>query len=90
MEEAANRAKRYGMGVEIEADGKVFESPEGRARYLAYLDAGVRYGYMTEAIHGYYQGVDILLRAFISADPDVRYLYDATYEYVKGTYKLAE
>jgi hypothetical protein len=90
LEEAANRAKRYGMGVEIEADGKVFESPEGRARYLAYLDAGVRYGYMTEAIHGYYQGVDILLRAFISADPDVRYLYDATYEYVKGTYKLAE
>lgn len=90
FEEAATRAKRYGMGVEIEADGKVFESAEGRARYLAYLDAGVKYGYMTEAIHGYYQGVDILLRAFISTDPEIRYLYDATYQYVKGTYEPKE
>lgn len=90
FEEATTRAKRYGMGIEIEADGTVLTSPEGRARYLAYLDAGVEYGYMTEALHGYYQGVDVLLRAFISTSPDVRALYDATYEYVKGTYKPAE
>lgn len=86
FEEAATRAKRYGMGVEIEADGTVLTSASGRERYLAYLRAGVEYGFMTEALHGYYQGVDVLMLAFISNDPEVRALYDATYQYVKGTY----
>lgn len=87
LEEAAVRANRYGMGIEIEADETVLSSTKGQERYLDYLRAGVKYGYMTEALHGYYQGVDILQRAFISSDPDVRRLYDATYAYVKGTFK---
>lgn len=90
LEEAATRARRYGMGVEIEADGTVLTSESGRERYLAYLKAGVDHGFMTEALHGYYQGVNVLMQAFVSRDPEVRAIYDATYQYVKGTYDPAE
>lgn len=86
LREAAERARRYGMGIEIEADETVLTSAAGRERYLAYLKAGAEYGFMTEALHGYYQGVDILARAFVARQADVRYLYDATYLYVKGMY----
>lgn len=80
-------ARRYGMGIEIEASSSIFLSQAGRQRYLAYLDAGVQYGYMDTALHGYYQDVKVLLLSYRSIFPEMREFYDLTYQYVKGTYQ---
>lgn len=81
-----NTAKREYFGVEIEADGSVLNSEAGRQRYLDYLRAGVTYGYMTDAIHAYYQDAKVLLHAAYSRDPAIRAVYDATYAFVKGEF----
>lgn len=86
--EAAQRAHAQGLGVEIEADGTILSSESGRERYRDYLWAGVKYGYMEDALHAYYQEVNLLGRAFLSTDPEIRALYDETYLFVKG--KLTE
>lgn len=82
--DAAQRAYALGLGVEIEADRSVLSSASGRERYRDYLWAGVKYGYMENAIHAYYQEIDLLGRAFFSTDPEVRALYDDTYLFLKG------
>lgn len=83
--QVTDAARRYGMGIEIEASSAVFL--DGRDRYLAYLDAGVQYGYMDTALHAYYQDVKVLRMAYGSIFDHVRELYDLTYQYVKGTYR---
>lgn len=85
--QVADAARRYGMGIEVEASTSVFLSAESRARYLAYLDAGVQYGFMGKALHAYYQDVKVLRMAFASIYDEMRALYDLTYRYVKGTYE---
>lgn len=87
LEQAAEQARQYGLGVEIEADATVLTSAERRERYLAYLRAGVELGFMNSSIHAYYQDRRVLVEAWISTNPAVRRLYDATYEYVKGVYE---
>lgn len=82
-----NLAKKYNMGIEIEANSSILSDPAGRERYRDYLRAGVEYGYMTDAIHAYYQDATALLSAYISQDPEARQMYDETYEFVKGRYK---
>lgn len=82
--DAAQRAYAHGLGIEIEADGTILSSESGRERYRDYLWAGVKYGYMDAAIHAYYQEVNLLGRAFLSTDPDIRAVYDDTYLFVKG------
>src|SRR5690606_25375685 len=84
--QVAEAAKRYGMGIEIEANESVLSTELGRRRYYDYLDAGVQYGFIDTALHAYYQGVDILGQAFASGNDAVRAVYDATYRYVKGIY----
>ncbi|MCC6444006.1 MAG: DUF4855 domain-containing protein [Armatimonadetes bacterium] len=86
IEEAAKFARENGMGVEIECDGR-FAEPVFRMKYKAYLDGGMKYGYMRDAICGYYEGGGALLQAYQSKDPAVRALYNRTYKFVKGTYK---
>ncbi|MBE3576334.1 MAG: DUF4855 domain-containing protein [Limnochordales bacterium] len=86
LKEAADIARAYGMGVEIEADSTILKSESGRERYLDYLRAGVEYGYMQGAIKAYYQDARALQEAFFSWSPEVRRMYDATYEFVKGKF----
>ena len=80
---AAQLARRYGMGLEIELHWTLTD-PANRAKYLAYLEAGRKLGYMTGAVLSYYQSVDSLAQAMMSFDPDVRALYDETYRFIKG------
>lgn len=86
LEEAAAISRAKGMGVEIEADSSILSSESGRQRYLDYLRAGVQFGYMNGALKAYYQDAKALLYAFGSVDPEVRRMYDATYEFVKGRF----
>ncbi len=87
--DAAADARRFGLGIEIEADETVLQTDAGRQRYYRYLRAGVEHGWPEQALHGYYQGRNVLFDAFTSRDPAVRRVYDATYEYVKGIYDPA-
>lgn len=80
---SAQLARRYGMGLEIELHWTLTD-PANRAKYLAYLEAGRKLGYMTGAVLSYYQSVDSLAQAMMSFDPDVRALYDETYRFIKG------
>ncbi|HHV56081.1 MAG TPA: DUF4855 domain-containing protein [Firmicutes bacterium] len=86
LKEAAETSRTYGMGVEIEADSSILSSEAGRERYLDYLRAGVEYGYMQGAIKAYYQDARALQEAFVSWNPEVHRMYDATYEFVKGKF----
>ena len=82
----AEYAKQLGMGVEIEADYGVVSNPDKKAKYLAYLRAGVETGYMN-SIKMYYQdgGPGILYNAYRSTDSFYHEVYDITYQYAKGT-----
>lgn len=55
-----------------------------REKYLAYLEYGTKLGYQNNSVICYYQGVDDFAKAAFSVDPEIRYLYDATYKFVKG------
>lgn len=89
LDDAAYTAKRFGMGVEIEFDGRMLTDPVFRSRYKEYLDGGVKYGYMNDTFKAYYKGSGPVLRdAAASHDPDIRIMYDWLYQFVKGTYTL--
>lgn len=82
----AEMAKTYNMGIEIEIDGRVINSTEFADRFRTYLDGGVEYGYMKEAVKAYYEGGGGLLQIYRSKDLKIRKVYDEVYHFVKGTY----
>lgn len=82
---AAKRARIMGSGVEMEFDGRAFTSEEHYQRYWDYLDASVKYGWMTDALLGWYEGGGALLRMFDEGEKG-RAMYDALYHFVKGDY----
>lgn len=88
FKETVDLAKQYNMGIEIEGEGRMLEltGAQWRDRYYEYLNQGIAQGYMKDAIKAYYQGAKALLDASRISDPQIRRLYDATYEFVKGTY----
>lgn len=83
---AAKLARAAGSGIEIEFDGRALLDPEYRDRMVAYLDAGVAYGWMNGALLGYYEGGDGVAK--LARDPGTgRELYRKLYQFVKGTYQ---
>lgn len=88
--DAADADKKLGLGFELEVDHRALVDDAYRAKYFQYLDYGVTKGYMTGAVHMYYQdgfGGGALYRSCISRDPVVRDIYDQTYKFIKGKYK---
>ncbi len=86
LAKAARNANAAGCGVEIEFDGRAFDSKERQDRFWAYLDAGVKFGWMTNAVLGYYEGGGCI-KKFVEKPGDGRTMYDALYRFIKGTYK---
>jgi len=82
---AASEARKYGLGMEIEADSTVF-TPEGRERYLDYLRAANSYGYASGVLKAFYQETSLLANAALSSFPQDRELYDITYDFLKGNF----
>jgi len=83
---AARNALVAGAGVELEVDGRASQA-DFRLRYPAYLDAGAKYGFMTQAMIGYYDGGGVFREFAAAKDPAIRDFYDQTYRFVKGTYR---
>ncbi len=86
---AAAMSRKYNLGVEIEFDGNA-KDPFYRKRFYEYLDLGVHLGYMNESLLSYYEGGGDLLRFFRSTDEELYKMYQAVYEFVKGTYQPKE
>lgn len=85
---AARRARAARCGVEIEFDARAMTSEDHRQRFYAYLDAGVKYGWMNDALLGYYEG-GRAVKMFAETPGAGRELYDALYRFVKGTYETS-
>lgn len=83
---AAERAKWMGTGVEMEFDSRALESPLFRQHFFDYCDAGAKYGWMTDAIVGWYEGGSGI-RAMLDHPEQGRPLYDAIYQFVRGAYR---
>ncbi len=86
--EAADAIKKLGMGIEIEIHWDALSSSQYRDKYYAYLNYGATKGYMTGAVHMYYQngGPGTFYDCAVSSDPALRNIYDQTYDFIKGTY----
>ena len=85
LEKATALFKQYGAGIEIEIGSSAFQDDTLYNRYLEYLAGGVKYGYMKDVFHMYYQEVWVYYNAAVSGDPKTRALYDYTYQFIKGT-----
>jgi len=82
----AKMARLVGGGIEMEFDGRALSSDDFHRRMLGYLDAGVYYGWMNDALLGWYEGGGALGK--MAASPGRgRELYRQVYEFVKGTYQ---
>ncbi|MFC0391629.1 DUF4855 domain-containing protein [Paenibacillus mendelii] len=88
LEDAANNAKRYGMGNEVEFDDGMLTDPVLRERFIEYLDSGVRSGLMQNGFRAYYQGNNAVYNLGASQDPNLRLMYDWLYQYLNGTYAI--
>jgi hypothetical protein len=82
--DAAERARQYRLGMEFELDGRAFLTPESRQRYLDYLRVGREEGFQNRALTAWYMGPDALVQAALSDDPEKRFLYDATADFIAG------
>lgn len=85
LREAADFARAHGMGVELELDQRLLTSPDHRARYRRYLDAGVEFGFMQNPLLAWYDDSALLL-ASRASDPEVRSFYDDSYAFTRGAY----
>jgi hypothetical protein len=85
VKDAAFLAKSYGMSIEMEISWFVPGNELYLRKYFSYLKGGVDYGYMTGAMHMYYQSLDTFGQACRSDMPVYRLIYDYTYKFTKGT-----
>lgn len=86
VEEAAHAARANYAGIEMEFS-KSIEDTIYRSRFRDYLDGGVEFGYMKEAVCAWFNGD--LQWLYEHPDPEVRELYEDIYRFVKGTYQKA-
>ncbi len=90
LAETADACRKLGMGIEIEIHWNALTDSTLRDKYYAYLSYGVTKGYMTGASHAYYQnsGPGTFYTCAESTNPTLRAIYDATYQFIKGTYQV--
>lgn len=86
VQDAAQLARWYGEGIEMEFDENMFTDAALRQKYIEYLNGGVDYGYMSGSFKAYYQGNTAILDSAKSNDPNIRANYDFMYQFIKGTY----
>lgn len=84
--DAAKAAKLLGMCIELEIEGVSYNAVD---RLKTYYRVGAETGYMTDAIHMYYQSgmPGSIYNAYKSTDPYVHSLYKDTYLFIKGKFK---
>ncbi len=81
---AANYANQKNMCIEMEIAYQALADYRYFQKYMNYLSGGVKYGYMNNSIHMYYQDFDVIGSAWESESERVRLIYTYTYEFIKG------
>lgn len=89
LPEAAAMMRRYGMCTEMEIDDAALNNEIFYQKYMGYLKYGIIEGYMTDALHMYYQSTNVFGAAAVSDNPKNRLIYDYTYQFIKKTLKIA-
>lgn len=90
MEDFAHTAKQLGLGIQMEiADGVRWDVSLGKY-YEQYLVSASANGLMTDTVHAYYNGAGpgVFYDCAVSTKPELRWYYDATYKFIKGTLSL--
>lgn len=87
--ETADEAKKLGMSVEIEIHPSAMDSAEYFAKYIEYLDQGVKKGYKGTILF-YYQGgmPGEYYKCYKGEGKYSRLIYDYTYQFIKGKYTI--
>ncbi len=83
MEEASKLIKDLNMCIEMEVSGRAMQDPVFFDKYMGYLSCGIKYGYMKEAIHMYYEDGGLVYRMFTDIGGYGRIMYDYTYHFIK-------
>lgn len=88
MDRAAELARRYSTGVEIELDESVLHDKSYYQLFYRQLEKGRQLGFSGQVTNAYYAGhvKKTLVRAARSGDPQVRAIYDDIYRWIGGTY----
>ncbi|WP_232697964.1 DUF4855 domain-containing protein [Brevibacillus daliensis] len=86
MRVVADIATRYGMGMELEGDERMLSDMRYYRTYYNQLIAAQQAGIDKKKVYAYYFGSKNLLRAATSREPNVRAIYDLTYQWIKGEF----
>ncbi|WP_281868920.1 DUF4855 domain-containing protein [Brevibacillus parabrevis] len=90
IESVLDVVNKYGMGVEIEGDRKMYNDPKFYQTYYNQLVAAHKLGMDKNNIHAYYYGSKTLLDSVKSTDPVKRAIYDDTYKWMRGRFDREE
>ena len=88
MKDFTSTAAKYHFGIQLEMKENLASNKEPYASYFRqYLVSAVQSGMMTDAVHAYYQGAGYgsVYQCAVSSDPELRWLYDSLYKFIKGT-----
>ncbi|ADG81030.1 DUF4855 domain-containing protein [Thermincola potens] len=87
MERAAALAQKYGTGIEIELDSRIFSDPYYYTLFYKELNKAHQIGLDRHTPKAYYVGqVWTLLAAASSIYPEQRQVYDDLYKWINGNY----
>lgn len=81
---------KYGMGVEIEGDERMYKDPKFYQIYYNQLVAARKLGMDKNNVHAYYYGSKTLIEAANSKDSVMRAIYDDTYKWMRGRFDRDE
>ncbi len=84
LKDCADIAQSYGMCIEIEIHEDARTDDRAFKKYMEYLAGGVKYGYMDNSIHMYYQTFDTIGSMWDSESEKYGLIYDYTYQFIKG------
>ncbi|MED4780232.1 DUF4855 domain-containing protein [Brevibacillus choshinensis] len=90
IEGVLDTVKKYGMGVEIEGDERMYRDPKFYQTYYNQLVAAHKLGMDKNNVHAYYYGSKTLIQSATSTDQVVRSIYDDTYKWMRGKFDREE
>ncbi|WNC14602.1 DUF4855 domain-containing protein [Brevibacillus brevis] len=90
IEGVMDTIRKYGMGVEIEGDERMYRDPKFYQTYYNQLVAAHKLGMDKNNVHAYYYGSKTLIQSATSTDPVVRAIYDDTYKWMRGKFDREE
>lgn len=85
IKDAVDIIRLNNMCIEIEADGRALTQDIFLRKYLGYLSGGVKYGYMKNSIHMYYEAGGLYYSAYNANTAMGQIIYDTTYKFIKKT-----